>query len=113
LKGYSALLALSFCLFLSSNLSTGASVILQGGMGTFEIEPLEIFAFSLGNTIHDMLAARVYALALLVLVWSGCWPYLKLTLMCIAWVAPTARLRPNTRGKLLHVMDAMGKWYVL
>jgi len=75
--------------------------------------PYRVFNFSLVNTVTEMHKAGVYILALLVLVWSGIWPYLKLVLLLFCWVAPTRLLSVNTRGRMLVVFDALGKWCMI
>lgn len=70
-------------LFITSNLSDGATVELQltSASGKTHDFPLPIFKFSLANTIEEMYHARVYTLMMIVLVFSGIWPYVKLIMV--------------------------------
>ena len=101
----------TMALFLSSNLNIGASTIpvLHEEEGSIIHLP-PFFSFSLGNTISEMYHSRVYALMLLILIFSGVWPYLKLVLMLLAWVIPSKFFRPERRGQLLVWLDALGKY---
>merc|ERR1719272_579718 len=69
-----------------------------------------VFGFSLVSSIKDMWNAKVYALALVVLVFSGIWPYAKLSVMQVCWFAPTSFLSPGRRLWLLEFLDEWGKW---
>jgi uncharacterized paraquat-inducible protein A len=44
-------------------------------------------SFSLGNSIADMWNAGIYPLALLIAIFSGVWPYIKLVTMLACWFA--------------------------
>ncbi|GBG25388.1 Hypothetical Protein FCC1311_016062 [Hondaea fermentalgiana] len=115
-------------LFISANVAVGASVEL-----TVEYDhksfwppwrhhdtwiehlygPYNVFAFSLANTVTEMYQAGVYILALLVLVWSGIWPYLKLVLLLVCWITPPRFIPVKVRGGMLVVFDALGKWCMI
>jgi len=75
--------------------------------------PYFLFEFSLVNTITEMWRGGVYMLALLVLVWSGIWPYLKLCLLLVCWYVPNRVLTTTTRGRLLEALDNLGKWCLI
>jgi hypothetical protein len=55
--------------------------------------------------------AGVYALALLILVFSGVWPYAKLVAMWVSWSTPGLDL--HARGQFLKKLDVFGKWSLL
>ena len=104
------LLCANVLLFVSSNTATGATVKLavalmrdEGGGGgststgggggaaaatiaAMELPPL--YEFSLVNTVSEMWRAKAYALASLIAVFSGGWPYLKLGAMLVSWFVP-------------------------
>ena len=110
----------NIALFISSNTAVGAAVMLSasvvkpdGGPG---IEPLTLpplFEFTLNNSVRDMWDAGVYPLSILIAVFSGGWPYLKLALMLLAWYSPMGVLSCSARGNLLRVVDALGKWSLI
>ena len=56
----------------------------------------------------------MYPLSIAVAVFSGGWPYIKLLIMLYCWTAPCPRQSDVTRrGRLLHVVDALGKWSLI
>jgi hypothetical protein len=66
-------------LFLCSNLSVGASVDLSVQLGQQSIGIPGLFQFSLGNTVSEMYLAGIYPLLILVVCFSGIWPYAKVS----------------------------------
>jgi hypothetical protein len=60
-----------------------------------------------------MWTAEAYALSLLVAVWSGAWPYVKILLMLGAWYAPPRYLPRPHRRRLLLMLDVLGKWALI
>ena len=98
-------------MLLASNLSVGASVdVVISSDDHQDISVPSVFAFSLGNTVRGMYRAGIYPLMLLVVVFSGLWPYLKLVLMLFGWFAPTRILDVRSRGRMLFLLDALGKF---
>lgn len=95
---------------LASNLSVGATVDLMVSLDEREIRLPSLFMFSLFNTAKDMLDAKIYPLFLLVVVFSGVWPYVKLALMLAAWISPKSVLSSESRGELLLKLDALSKF---
>jgi hypothetical protein len=73
-------------------------------------DEMSLFAFSLGNSVHDMWEAEVYPLAVMILLFSGVWPYVKLGLMLCCWIAPLQKLSASKRESLLMWLDALGKY---
>ncbi|KAH3756969.1 Paraquat-inducible protein A [Pelomyxa schiedti] len=108
------LICLNMMIFVSSNTSGGASVYLAliTGLGRSVNFP-PMFAFTLANSVHDMWLAGVWPLSLLICIFSGAWPYLKLVLMFAAWVAPVKIVSVKSREYLLMFLDAFGKWSML
>jgi len=99
--------------FIISNMGTGAAVEIDLHAGDFSPELPTLFEFSLSNTIVDMWKAKVYPLSILVAVFSGGWPYLKLLLMQVCWLFPLSWLSEKRRESLLIALDALGKWSLL
>ena len=99
-------------LFISSNASVGATVRMyasvSGSRDRVDFPPLH--EFSLGSSVRDMWRAGTYPLSILIAVFSGGWPYMKLATMLFAWFAPPARVHPTRRGRMLAFVDAFGKW---
>lgn len=113
--GFPATLIVTFVLFLSSNLSIGASVdlLIMRPNGSSFASPFNIYSFSLGSTLKEMMQAGVYLLLLLILFCSGVWPYVKLVLMMMSWAVSTRRLPPVRREKVLYMLDSLGKFSLI
>jgi hypothetical protein len=86
--------------FVSANSGIGAQVQLQATVNGQSYSPPPLFAFSLGNSVRDMWNAQVYALSLVICVFSGAWTYLKLVLMLYCWVALPTKLLPERSAPL-------------
>lgn len=98
-------------LLLSSNLGVGATVDLVVSIDDEVVRLPSLFSFSLVNTASEMWNAGIYPLFLLVVVFSGVWPYVKLILMLFSWtVRPMSALQTRRRGRLLLALDALGKF---
>ena len=102
----------TIALFISSNSSTGASVFVVFKVGR-RIQIPSLFDFGLINSVRDMWKAGVYPLSIIVALFSGIWPYLKLALMLISFCIPASLFSKRQRGKILRVLDATGKWSIL
>ena len=102
----------TIALFISSNSSTGASVFIVFQIGR-RIQIPSLFDFGLINSVRDMWKAGVYPLSVIVALFSGIWPYLKLVLMLISFVLPASLFNKKKRGKILRFLDATGKWSIL
>jgi hypothetical protein len=111
--GMPAMLLLNAALFVSSNTSSGASVAVVISLGDERIETASLFDFALTNSVHDMWEAKVYPLALLIAVFSGAWPYLKILLLLACWWIPTQRMSAKVRERILMAVDALGKWSLI
>jgi len=55
----------------------------------------------------------VYPLAVIIALASGGWPYAKQIMLLFAWFAPATILHPSARGRLLEVLDTLGKWSLI
>ena len=102
----------TIALFISSNSATGASVYIVFDVGR-RIQIPSLFDFGLINSVRDMWKAEVYFLSIIVAVFSGIWPYLKLVLMLISFVLPASLLDTRKRHKILMILDATGKCSIL
>jgi hypothetical protein len=69
-----------------------------------------LFNFSLVGTVKDMWNAKVYAIAICIVLFSGVWPYVKLFSMFILWEISGKNVKASTRGKCLKFVDRLGKW---
>ena len=107
------MLLATVALFIWSNNSVGADVFPAITLGDDHIEFEPLFSFDLTNSVRDMWNAGVYPLSLLIGLFSGSWPYLKLMLMLAAWLLPISWLSVSRRETLLQVLDALGKWSLI
>lgn len=107
------LIFVNISMFVISNASISASVFPTLVFGDLPVEIGSLFDFGLVNTIHDMWAAGVYPLAILIAFFSGAWPYIKLVLMLAAWCLPPRFLPLGPRESILRVVDALGKWSLI
>jgi hypothetical protein len=57
--------------------------------------------------------AGVYALSILIALFSGVWPYAKLLLLILCWCVPAKILSLRRRGHILILLDALGKWSLI
>ena len=103
---------LTIASFISSNSGTGASVFVVFHVGR-RIQVPSLFDFGLINSVHDMWEAGSWILSLLVAIFSGFWPYLKLILMLITFFLPASILSYKRREKILIILDATGKFSIL
>lgn len=101
------------CLFLYADLALGAMVNVKftAGGETEVLGPL--FSFSLINTIAHSWSAGAYLIAILTLLMSGVWPFVKLALLTISWLTPPRLLTEESRGRILSVLDLCGKYSFL
>jgi hypothetical protein len=70
----------------------------------------DLFNFSLVGTVRDMWHAKVYAIAICIVLFSGVWPYVKLLSMFVLWEISGKNVKASTRGKCLKFVDRLGKW---
>lgn len=104
----------NIALFISSNASIGAAVEILFTLGTDKtVKTPSLFNFGLINSIRDMWKAGIWPLSILVALFSGVWPYIKLIMMLVAWVFPLSMIPEKHRERILMVLDALGKWSML
>ena len=107
-----SLVALS--LFLSANLYNGGSVLLEITLENGSVVNLgSVFDFTLAGSIEQMFAAGVQSLGMLIALASGCWPYVKVVLTMFAFFVPPSLLAVDARGRVLGVLDMLGKWSIV
>ena len=100
-------------IFYFAHTTHGASIDLVVEFAGDNIRVEQLFAFTLGGSVTDMWNAGVYPLALLIAVFSGAWPYIKLYMLLWAWFTPSIVISPKRRGHMLMVLDIVGKWSLI
>uniref|UniRef100_A0A7S4Q2R5 Uncharacterized protein n=1 Tax=Alexandrium monilatum TaxID=311494 RepID=A0A7S4Q2R5_9DINO len=89
-------------------LGTVIDVVMTAGERTMTVGPA--FAFSLVSCVVDAWGAGAYGIAALVGLLSGVWPFAKLGLLLFAWWAPPRQLSTAARGRMLRILDSLGKY---
>lgn len=84
-------------------------IFVESAVG-LEIQPPPLYQVSLGGIIHDMSQAGPTPVAVVIVLLSGVWPFLKLLGILVCWLAPSTVLPPNHREAILHMLHAHGKW---
>lgn len=108
--GIPLLLIADIGLFICSNASVGASVFVYFHFSNHTISSDSLFSFTLANSVRDMWNAGVYPLSLIIAIFSGAWPYLKVLMMLFAWLIP---IPVKPRERMLMALDALGKWSLI
>eukprot|EP01107_Rhizomastix_libera_P015512 TRINITY_DN5883_c0_g1_i2.p1 TRINITY_DN5883_c0_g1~~TRINITY_DN5883_c0_g1_i2.p1 ORF type:complete len:1062 (-),score=218.99 TRINITY_DN5883_c0_g1_i2:3-3188(-) len=108
-----AAILILLALFFSSNMSYIAVVsmlIMPEGPDGKRIETPSLSHFILADTVRDMWKAGAIPLSLLVAIFSGAWPSVKLALMMSSWILPNKYLSTRRRESFIMFLDVMGKW---
>lgn len=99
----------TLALLLASDIGSGVAaeyLLIQPNGETFEQEVL--LEASIFTSVKELWDSASYALAILIVITSIMWPYVKLLLSLFAWMVP---YRNSTRReRLLEVVDCLGKW---
>jgi hypothetical protein len=96
--------------FLSGHLSLGASVDIDVQWVGQDFRIKELFVFSMSQSILDMWDAGAKELAVLILLFSGVWPYTKQLTVLILWFSPPRIISVARRKTMLLWLDMLGKW---
>jgi len=100
-------------LFMSGHLSLGASVNVYAVVFGEEVSIDNLFEFSMAKSIIDMWNAGAHVFAVVILIFSGIWPYTKQFSTLILWIAPPSLISVSLRGSILGWLDAFAKWSVI
>ena len=69
-----------------------------------------VFEFSLAQSTIDMWSSGGKMLAVILVIFSGIWPYAKVSISMFLWFAPPETYAPSSRGSAFMWLDALGKW---
>jgi Paraquat-inducible protein A len=103
----------NIALFLSGHLSLGAAVNIEAQVAGDIIRVDEFYEFSVAQSTIDIWNAGGKALALLILIFSGIWPYTKQLITLIVWFVPPSVLSISRRGSILLWLDWLAKWSMI
>ncbi len=99
--------------FLSGHLSLGAAVNIEAEVAgeNFAIE--RFFEFSMARSTIDIWKAGGHELAILIIIFSGVWPYTKLLMTLWLWFSSPSSVSISRRGSILLWLDWLAKWSMI
>mmetsp|Transcript_7570 Transcript_7570/g.11073 ORF Transcript_7570/g.11073 Transcript_7570/m.11073 type:complete len:718 (+) Transcript_7570:2-2155(+) len=97
-------------LFLSGHLSLGASVDVRVEVFGESLNLANFFEFSMAKSVIDMWDAGAKELAVMIVLFSGVWPYTKQITTMVLWFAPPSWVGVSRRESILLWLDTLGKW---
>jgi predicted transcriptional regulator len=103
----------NIALFLSGHLNLGANVYIEANLAGETIRVEDFFDFAIARSTIDIWKAGGKSLAILILVFSGIWPYTKQFLTLVLWFLPTSWMSISTRGTYLIWIDRLAKWSMI
>ena len=108
-----ATLCVNVLFFFMGHIMQGASVdVVLSLLGEGVAIP-GVFGFSIAASTADMWAAGAVELALILILFSGVWPYVKMGYMLALWFAPPSCISPASRGLTFSWLDSLGKWSMI
>lgn len=99
--------------FLSGHLSLGGTVNVDIHLGGDTLNINNFFEFSIAQSTLDIWRAGGKELAILILIFSGVWPYTKQLVTLFLWFAPTTIVTISRRGSILLWLDSLAKWSMI
>ena len=108
--GIPIVLIVNWVLFLSGHLSLGALVRVKLQVAGENIVIPSVFTFSMAQSTIDMWMSGAKMLAVILVLFSGVWPYTKVFITLFLWFAPPQTYAPSSRGSAFMWLDALGKW---
>jgi hypothetical protein len=100
-------------LFLSGHLDLGATVNIEAELAGEKIHVDKFFEFSMARSTVDIWNAGGKELAIMILVFSGIWPYTKQLITLALWFLPPSRCSVSRRESILLWLDCLGKWSMI
>ncbi len=99
--------------FLSGHLSLGATVNIEAEFAGEKIVVEKFFEFSMASSTVDIWNAGGHELAILILIFSGIWPYTKQLITLVLWFLPPTLCSTSRRGSILLWLDCLAKWSII
>jgi hypothetical protein len=96
--------------FLSGHLSLGATVNIEAEVAGEKFKIEKFFEFSMARSTVDIWKAGGRELAVLILIFSGIWPYTKLLMTLWLWFSSPSNVSISRRGSILLWLDRLAKW---
>jgi hypothetical protein len=99
--------------FLSGHLNLGATVNIEAELAGEKFRVEKFFEFSMARSTVDIWNAGGRELAVMILIFSGIWPYTKQLMTLTLWFLPPTRLSISRRGSILLWLDWLAKWSMI
>lgn len=99
--------------FLSGHLNKGGRILVEFVVAGEKFIIDDFFTFSIGQSTVDMWHAGGKELALLILLFSGVWPYTKQLVTLALWFLPPAVVSCPRRESFLLWLDILAKWSMI
>ena len=96
--------------FLSGHLSLGATVNIEAELAGEKFRVEKFFEFSMAKSTVDIWNAGGKALAVMILIFSGIWPYTKQLITLALWFLSPSTVSISRRGSTLLWLDWLAKW---
>jgi hypothetical protein len=97
-------------LFLSGHLSLAATVNIEATLAGQSFRVGNFFEFSMAFSIVEIWNAGGKELAIMILLFSGVWPYTKQVITLALWFSPPTMLSVSKRGSTFLWLDSLAKW---
>lgn len=99
--------------FLSGHLSLGAEVQIQMSFAGQTLAIENFYEFSMARSTVEIWEAGGKQLAVLILIFSGIWPYTKQLITLVLWFLPPSWCSISRRGSILLWLDTLAKWSIV
>ena len=99
--------------FLSGHLSLGAAVNIEAEVAGEKFAIEKFFQFSMARSTIDIWKAGGHELAILIILFSGIWPYTKLLMTLWLWFSSPFKISISRRGSILLWLDWLAKWSMI
>ena len=96
--------------FLSGHLSRGATVTIEATLADQSFKVSDFFEFSMMKSTVEIWNAGGKELSIMILIFSGIWPYTKQLITLALWFLPPTIVSISKRGSIFLWLDALAKW---
>lgn len=103
----------NIALFLSGHLSLGGTVNIQAKLAEQEFVVNDFYTFSVLRSTIEIWNAGGKELAILIMIFSGIWPYTKQLITLALWFLPPKSVSISKRGNIFLWLDALTKWSII
>jgi len=107
------LVLINIAFFLSGHLSLGATVNIVSNVAGQKFTINQLFEFSMAKSTLDLWDAGAKSLAVLLVIFSGIWPYSKQLIVLFLWFASPSQVSVSRREQCYIWLDVLGKWSML